>query len=135
MLLKFSLIFLGFIACFTLILRGTILLMGKIVGKYVEERHRAAETIINTGKVPRSWSYKLEGKIASLERAEEEPAKIYKIQEKGKSYCLNRLDHLIDHFKTSPLVEDDKTREVLLGELQEVRNLWEGSSWQEIVAG
>ncbi len=134
-MLRFSLIFLGFIACFTLILRGTVLLMGKFVGKYVEEKHRAAETIINTGKVPKSWTYKLEGRIASLERASEEPAKIYEIQKKAKSSYLKRLDRLIKHFKESPLIEDKETREMLLGELREVRNLWEESSWQEIVAG
>jgi len=55
-MLKLSLIFLAFIALFVLLLRGAVILMGRISGKYVGEKHKAAETIINTGKPPTTWT-------------------------------------------------------------------------------
>jgi len=62
-MLKISLIFLAFIAFFVLILKVVIILMERLTGKYVGEKHRAIEEIVNTGKVPKDWMGKLEKRI------------------------------------------------------------------------
>lgn len=98
--------------------------MGKVASKYVAEKHRAAEIIINTGKPPKNWTYQFEKRIAKLEENLEAPQKILKIQKKAKDKCLKGIGCLIDYFKKSPLVKDEEIREILLSELQKVQNLW-----------
>ncbi len=56
-MLKLFLIFLAFIALFVLLLRGAVILMRRFAGKYIGEKHKEAETIINTGKPPKNWIY------------------------------------------------------------------------------
>lgn len=132
-MLKFSLIFLALIVCFIVILRVAVLLMGKIASKYVERRHRAAEAIINTGKVPKDWTYELERKIIPVKRNSGESRKILEMEKRAKDIALKRVDHLIDYFETSPFVKDKESREILLGELQKIRGLWEEKNWEEII--
>jgi len=123
-MLKLFLIFLAFIALFVLLLRGAVILMGRITGKYVGEKHKEAEAIINTGKPPKNWTYGPEKKIAKLKENSRRPGRILKIQKKAKNTCLEKLDRLIKYFKTSPLVQDEETRKILLDELLKVHQRW-----------
>jgi len=132
-MLKFSLIFLAFIALFVLLLRGAVILMGRITGKYVGEKHKGAEIIINTGMPPKNWIYSTEKKIAKLEKDTVKPDKILKIQRKTKNACLKKLERLIKYFKTSPLVKDEETRKILLDELAKVHRAWKEEDWEEIL--
>jgi len=130
-MLKLFLIFLAFIALFVLLLRGAVILMGRFAGKYIGEKHKEAEKIINTGKPPKNWIYPLEKKIAKLKEASRRPGKILKIQKKTKNICLDKLDRLIKHFKTSPLVKDEETRKILLDKLLKVRRRWKEKGGEE----
>lgn len=132
-MLKFSLIFLAFIALFVLLLRGAVILMGRITGKYVGEKHKGAEIIINTGMPPKNWIYSAEKKMAKLEKDRVRPDKILKIERKAKDICMKKLEHLIKYFKTSPLVKDEETRKILLDELAKVQRAWEEKDWEEIL--
>lgn len=107
--------------------------MGRIVGKQVGEKHKAAEIIINTGKVPEEWSNKLEKRFSSASKAAKNPAKVSRIQEQAKEAALKRLDHLIDYFKASSLVKDKETRGILLDQLQRARRVWKEKEWNEII--
>lgn len=129
-MLKFALIFLAFIACFVLLLRGAVIFMGRITGKYVGEKHREAETIINTGNPPKSWTYGVEKKIGKDSRNSD---RVEKLQRKVKNTCLQKLERLIKYFKTSPLVKDEETRKTLLDELVKVRHRWKKRDWQKII--
>jgi len=119
-MLKLSLIFLAFIALFVLLLRAAVIFMGKITGKYVGEKHKAAETIINTGKPPINWTCNSAKKMAELREDVRGPRAV-KIEEKARNTCLKRLKSLIKYFKTSPLCQDEETRKILLDELSKVR--------------
>ncbi len=130
-MLKLSLIFLAFIALFVLLLRGAVILMGRFAGRYIGEKHKEAETIINTGKPPKNWTYYLEKKIAKLKETSGASSRILKLEKKTKNICLEKLDRLIKHFKTSPLVKDEETRKILLDELLEVRRRWKEKDWEE----
>ena len=133
-MLKLSLIFLAFIVCFILLLRGAVILMGRVTGRYVGEKHKEAETIINTGKPPKSWTYRVEKKIAKLKQDSREPTRILKIEKKAKNICLEKLDRLIKYFKTSSLVKDEETRKILLDELAKVRQRWKEKDGEEIIS-
>jgi len=126
-MLLIALSFIGFVVFFTLTLRLSLVLMGRITGKQVDEKHRAAEIIIKTHKVPRSWIRKFEKRIFSTKNT---PA----MQRQAKSTLLKKLDQLMEYFKRSPLVKDKETRKILLEELQRVRNLWEEEEWEEIIS-
>jgi len=132
-MLKLSLIFLAFIAVFVLLLRVAVIWMGKITGKYVGEKHKAAETIINTGKPPTTWIYNSAKKMAELKEDARGPTAV-KIKEKARNICLKRLEGLIKYFKTSPLCRDEETRKILLDELSKVGQTWREKDWEEIMA-
>ena len=133
-MLKFFLIFLGFIVGFVLLLRVAVILMGRITGRCIGEKHKEAETIIKTGKPPKNWTYHAEKKIAKLKETSRTPNRILKIEKKAKNTCLEKLDHLIKYFKTSPLVKDEETRTILLDELAKVRQRWREKDGQEIIS-
>ncbi len=124
--------FLAFIVFFVLTLRLAVILMGRIAGKYVGGKHRAAETIVNTGKIPNEWSDKLKKRISSVSKTQGSSKKILGMEKRAKTTVLKKVDHLIDYFKTSPLVEDKETKKILLSELQKARHLWEEKDWEEI---
>jgi len=133
-MLKISLIFLAFIAFFVLILKVVIILMERLTGKYVGEKHRAIEEIVNTGKVPKAWMGKLEKRISSVSKTQGRSKKVLKMKMQAKTIILKKIDLLIDYSKTSPFVRDKETKEILLNKLLEARRLWEEKDWEEIIA-
>lgn len=133
-MLKISLIFLVFIAFFVLTLKVVIIQMERLTGKYIGEKHRAIEEIVNTGKVPKAWMGKLEKRISSVSKNQGRSEKVLKMKTQAKTSILKKIDHLIDYSKTSPFVQDKETKEILLNKLLEVRRLWEEKDWEEIIA-
>ena len=133
-MLKISLIFLAFIVFFVLTLKVVIIQMGRLTDKYIGEKHRAIEEIVNTGKVPKVWMGKLEKKIFSVSKTQGRSKKVLKMKMQSKTIILKKIDHLIDYSKTSPFVQDKETKEILLNKLLEARRLWEEKDWEEIMA-
>ncbi len=133
-MLKISLIFLAFIAFFVLTLKVVIIQMGRLTDKYIGEKHRAIEEIVNTGKVPKAWMGKLEKRISSVSKTQGRSEKVLKMKMQAKTIILKKIDHLIDYSKKSPFVQDKETKEILLNKLLEARRLWEEKDWEEIMA-
>lgn len=133
-MLKISLIFLAFIAFFVLTLKIVIIQMGRLTDKYIGEKHRAIEEIVNTGKVPKVWMGKLEKRISSVSKTQSQSEKVLKMKMQSKTIILKKINHLIDYSKTSPFVQDKETKEILLNKLLEARRLWEEKDWEEIMA-
>ena len=133
-MLKISLIFLAFIAFFVLTLKIVIIQMGRLTDKYIGEKHRAIEEIVNTGKVPKVWMGKLEKRISSMSKIQGRSKKVLKMKMQSKTIILKKINHLIDYSKTSPFVQDKETKEILLNKLLEARRLWEEKDWEEIIA-
>lgn len=133
-MLKISLIFLVFIAFFVLTLKVVIIQMGRLTDKYIGEKHRAIEEIVNTGKVPKAWIDKLEKRISSVSKTQGRSEKVLKMKMQAKASILKKIDYLIDYSKTSPFVQDKETKEILLNKLLEARRLWEEKDWEEIIA-
>lgn len=133
-MLKISLIFLAFIAFFVLTLKVVIIQMGRLTDKYIGEKHRAIEEIVNTGKVPKAWIDKLEKRISSVSKTQGRSEKVLKMKMQAKASILKKINYLIDYSKTSPFVQDKETKEILLNKLLEARRLWEEKDWEEIMA-
>jgi len=133
-MLKITVLFLVFIVFFVLTLRLAVMLMGRIAGKYVTTKHKAAEMIVNTGRAPKDWTYKFEERITSIRKTTESLEKISRIERRAKDVLLKKIDQLIEYFKTSPLIQDKDTRQILLDGLQEARRLWKEKNWEEIIA-
>lgn len=131
-MLKLFLIFLAFIALFVLLLRAAVIFMGRFTGKYVGDKHKAAETIINTGKPPITWICNSAKKMAELKKDLTGP-RAAQAKEKARNSCLKRLKGLIKYFKTSPLCQDEETRKILLDELTRVGQTWQEKDWGEII--
>lgn len=132
-MLKISLIFLAFIAFFVLTLKIVIIQMGRLTDKYIGEKHRAIEEIVNTGKVPKVWMGKLEKRISSVSKTQSRSEKVLKMKMQSKTIILKKINHLIDYSRTSPFVQDKETKEILLNKLLEARRLWEEKDWEEIM--
>lgn len=107
--------------------------MGRITGKYVGEKHKAADTIINTGKPLINWTCNSAKKMAEL-KEDARGSRAVKIKGKACNTCLKKLKGLIKYFKTSPLCQDEETRKILLDELSKVRRVWQEKDWGEIIA-
>jgi hypothetical protein len=108
--------------------------MGRLTDKYIGEKHRAIEEIVNTGKVPKVWLGKLEKRISSVSKTQGRSEKVLKMKIQSKTIILKKINHLIDYSKTSPFVQDKETKEILLNKLLEARRLWEEKDWEEIMA-
>jgi hypothetical protein len=108
--------------------------MGRLTDKYIGEKHRAIEEIVNTGKVPKVWIGKLEKRISSVSKTQGRSEKVLKMKMQAKTIILKKIDHLIDYSKKSPFVQDKETKEILLNKLLEARRFWEEKDWEEIMA-
>lgn len=110
------------IAAILVVVRLAAVLMGVVADRAIGSHHRAAEIIVNTGKVPPAWIKSTLPQPASPDQ-----------ESQAKAAAIAKLDALIIRFTTSPLVADEETRQVLLGELRRAREHWQKSAWREIV--
>lgn len=132
-MLKITILFLVFIAFFVLSLRLAVILMGRFAGKYVGNRHKAAETIINSGRAPKEWTDKLERRMTSIRQSAGRSKKVLRMERRAKDTLLKRIDQLSDYFKTCPLFQDKEAQQLLLSELQKARRFWKEREWEEII--
>ncbi len=114
---------LGVVAILVLVL-AMVWLANTLTDRLVGSKHRAAEYIVNTGKVPPAW-------LGRRYRADQAPDP--QREAAARNDVLRRLDALIVHFGHSAMVEDEETRDVLLGELYRARTAWQTRPWREIV--
>ena len=111
-------VFLVFVALFTLLFRATTRTIGQRVGEWVDRRHKAAEAILETGRPPREW-------IEALPQASEERRRRRLVRDLGK---------LAKYFEHSPLVDTEETRRVLVEELREIATKWKAAPAADLLA-
>ncbi|MDG5787209.1 hypothetical protein QA612_06865 [Evansella sp. AB-P1] len=99
--------------------------MNVLLKKFVGENHESLEVITSSGEVPLSWSKPYDKKIRNLEELGAPEHKIIKLRTKALNKYLAKLKHLERYLKQTNLVEDEKTRRVVLSQLQIVRQRWE----------
>jgi hypothetical protein len=102
-----------------LIMLFAIWLANRLAYRMVGHKHHLLETIIKTGEVPDEWRMSQPRRRLFLQ-SQESTAWLAR----SKDTYLARLDEFIRYAETSPLVEDDDTRDVLLDRLDEIRADW-----------
>ena len=121
--------FIAFIALFVLGLRWGVVIIGKVLGRVVYDRHRNAEYIINTGQVPDQWTEPYFKKIDEARKKEgvdetERERRIASLDRKAKRNSIKRIDDLLRYFSRAPVFADDHSRRVLMEQLESAKAQW-----------
>lgn len=111
----YAIAFLVFIVLLVIMIKSSSRIIGYFVGRMISDKHRTAEEIITTEKVPRAWiSY------SSSEKS-------------TKVKILKRLEDLIKYFNNTPCFDSNDTKEMLLSDMKKIYSLWEESELKDIV--
>lgn len=108
-----------------LLMLATVWLMNKASARLVGDKHRALESIVESGEPPYHWRTPYEREIARLKGNGENAAKVAELQERARQDYLKRLDKLIEYARTSALIDGEDTRNLLLDRLSSVRADWQ----------
>ncbi len=113
------------IGLFTLILAlimwGAIWGTNKAMARLIGDKHRAMQIIIETGQVPSSWSAPFAARIARLNADPGNVSRVADLQAQARRHCLRKLDDLVRYAETTPLVDGEETRSLLLDQLTSLR--------------
>ena len=107
--------FLCFIVLFVIMIKSSSRVIGYFVGRMITDKHRTAEEIITTEKVPRAWI-----SHSSSEK-------------RNKVKILKRLEDLIKYFNNTPCFDSNDAKEMLLSDMKKIYSLWEESELKDIV--
>ena len=121
--------FIAFIALFVLGLRWGVVIIGKVLGRVVYDRHRNAEHIINTGQVPDQWIGPYFKKMDEARKKDgvdetERERRITVLDRKAKRNSIKRIDDLLRYFSRAPVFADDHSRRVLMEQLEAAKAQW-----------
>jgi hypothetical protein len=103
----------------TLIILFAIWLANRLAYRMVGSKHRLLDSILSTGEVPEAWRGRM-----LWRRRPQQGEQLAAYQARNKEIYLARLDDLIAYAETTPLVDDEDTRDVLLDRLDEIRAAW-----------
>lgn len=112
------LILVGLIVFIFLLGRFIVFYSEKWISFLIDWKHRAAESILDSGLAPPNWKKKIFMRLGSSALA--------------KYLALKKLSKLIRYFKHSPLVEDDEARDTIVSRLTEISDQWKEKSWENI---
>ena len=134
-ILYFAILFL----IIALMARAVSLLLSRLLGKTIGDRHRAAEVIVNTGHAPKQWIEPwvrrievAQGKADVGNRAAAQRG-IVDLKGRGKEKILYELDALTHYFKNAPCFDSAETKQLLLSKLADARKDWEAGDWDTMV--
>lgn len=114
-------LFLVLIFLLTVGVRGMTRITGEVVGNATMLRHKTAELIYHSGRIPRGWvSHLLEKGTSTAEQRARETAK-------------RKMDRLISHFRRSRAFADGHARRELLTALVEARSRVATEPWENLV--
>jgi len=108
-----------------LIMIGAIWGINVAMARMVGDKHHVLQVLVETGQVPPEWSRPFQRKIARLTHSHADSAQIAELQERALRHYLSELDRLISYAQTSPLVDGEETRHLLLKTLADIRMGWQ----------
>ena len=128
-MLPLLLAFAAVIALFTLGVRFGVVIIGKVLGRVVHERHHNAEYITSTGQVPEAWTRPYFERIDELQANGELDAavrerRIARLEAQAKRRSIKGIDDLLRYFSRAPVFADDHSRRVLMEELESAKETW-----------
>ena len=127
MLLIF-IVFVVVIVLFTLGVRWGAVIIGKVLGRVVSERHHNAELITSTGQMPDAWTNPYFKQIDELQKTpglqpDERERLIKREADKAKRRSIKGIDDLLRYFSRAPVFVDEYSRKVLLEQLESAKEL------------
>ncbi len=128
-MLPLLLAFAAVIALFTLGVRFGVVIIGKVLGRVVHERHHNAEYITSTGQVPEAWTRPYFERIDELQANGELDAgvrerRVARLEAQAKRRSIKGIDDLLRYFSRAPVFADDHSRRVLMEELESAKETW-----------
>ena len=116
--------FLLFIGLFALGARYGTQYAGKILGDRINRVHHAVEYVLEHEKIPPEW------------RPDNgpPPGREQRWERRQKRRALRRLGKLITYLQGTPTFTDVESREYVVGEINRIRTLWQGSEYSAITA-
>ena len=108
-----------------LIMIGAIWGLNAAMARMVGDKHHVLQVLVETGQVPIEWSRPFQRKIARLTRSHGSSAQIAELQERALRDYLRKLDRLISYVQSSPFVDGEDTRNLLLAQLADIRVSWQ----------
>jgi len=128
-MLPLLLAFVAVIALFTLGVRWGVVIIGKVLGRVVHERHQNAEYITSTGQVPEAWTRPYFQQIDALQaNGDLDPAvrerRIARLEAQAKRRSIKGIDDLLRYFSRAPVFADDYSRRVLMEDLESAKETW-----------
>ncbi len=118
-------LFIVFVVLVSLLAVASARLMGRVMGRTVHDRLRAAEHIVRTHQAPPEWM--------GARRGADPAALAGRAADRARGALVRRLEQLISYLKTAPVFEDDNARAILLGELGRAREMWLSQPLQSII--
>lgn len=127
-MLPVLLAFVAVIALFTLGVRWGAVIIGKVLGRVIDERHHNAEYITTTGQVPEAWTRPYFERIDALQASGgPQPARerrIARLEAQARRRSLKGIDDLLRYFARAPVFADEHSRRVLMDQLEAARQAW-----------
>ncbi len=128
-MLPLLLAFAAVIALFTLGVRWGVVIIGKVLGRVVHERHHNAEYITSTGQVPEAWTRPYFERIDEVQANGELDAgvrdrRVARLEAQAKRRSIKGIDDLLRYFSRAPVFADDHSRRVLMEELESAKETW-----------
>ncbi len=108
-MIELAAMFLLFVVVLTVLARAGAVCMGRKAGRTTRRRFEEAQYLIETARAPANWLDRTAGLAEGPRLAE----------------LLDRLDRLIEFFRTAPVVADRATRQLLLDKLRGIRGRWQ----------
>ncbi|MCQ6560057.1 hypothetical protein [Paenibacillus mendelii] len=96
----------------------------RLVRTVIGRKHEALERIHLTGDVPTGWTERYRRRLQELELQGAEPARCEKVKRKAERAVKMKLRRLEKYTRRSGLIRDEDIREVLLEDLEALRNGW-----------
>lgn len=128
-MLPVLLAFVAVVALFTLGVRWGAVIIGKVLGRVIDERHHHAEYITTTGQAPEAWTRPYFERIDALQASGgPEPAaierRIARLEAQARRRSLKGIDDLLRYFARAPVFADEHSRRVLMEQLEATRQAW-----------
>ena len=97
----------------------------RLIAGAVEGRMRAAETIVNAGRIPEAWIAPYQKKRNTLQA---DPDALAQLGRQARADCLKKLDDLLHFFENDRITDSMESRLVLQKALQQARSSWQKAS-------
>jgi hypothetical protein len=95
-----------------------------LVHRLIGRKHHWMEEILATGAVPVSWRSAAAAKLAHQRRQGASVTQLKRRQQQLQQHYLRQFDQLIHYARTTALVADEETRQVLVAQLLAARTAW-----------